>query len=124
MKRIALVAGLALALALFATAAEAMTVRQFLTVAQTLPQNATMMLHPEGRRLVSEVTGAVSALKAEQAADIAAGRRPAHCIPSSGTGISPEALMARLNAIPASRRDISVLQALREWMAERYPCPS
>jgi hypothetical protein len=30
--------------------------------------------------------------------------------------------MARLNSIPRSRRGISVTQAMREWMVERYPC--
>lgn len=122
MNRIALAAGLAVLL--FATAAQAMTVREFLATADRLPQNATAVLRPEGRRLVNEVTGAVSTLKAEQAADIRAGRRPAHCIPSRGTGISAQALVARFRAMPPSRRDMSVTQALREWMAERYPCSS
>jgi hypothetical protein len=122
MNRIALAAGLAVIL--FATAAQAMTVREFLATADRLPQNATAVLRPEGRRLVSEVTSAVSTLKAEQAADIRAGRRPAHCIPARGTGISAEALVARFRALPPSRRNISVIEALREWMAERYPCSS
>ena len=99
-----------------------MTVREFLTIADGLPQNAAAVLRPDGRRLVNEVTGAVSALKAEQAAELRAGRRPAHCIPSSGTGISARTLVNRFRAMPAARRDISVTQALREWMAERHPC--
>lgn len=115
-------AALGLAVALFATAAQAMTVREFLAIADRLPQNATAVLRPEGRRLVNEVTTAVSTLKSEQAAAIRAGRRPAHCIPASGTGISPRALVLRFRALPEARRDISVLQALREWMAERHPC--
>lgn len=124
MTRPALAAALGLALALFATAAQAMTVREFLAIADRLPQNATAVLRPDGRRLVDEVTSAVSRLKAEQAAAIRAGRRPAHCIPPKGTGISPGALIARFRALPDRRRDISVLQALREWMAERHPCSS
>ena len=119
-----LAASLALAMTLPATAAQAMSVREFLAAAERLPQNATAVLRPEGRRLVNEVTGAVSRLKAEQAADARAGRRPAHCIPARGTGITPQALVARFRALPASRRDISVTQALREWMAERHPCPN
>lgn len=123
MTRPALAVALGLALALFATAVEAMTVREFLAIADRLPQNATAVLRPEGRRLVDEVTSAVSTLKAEQAAAIRAGRRPAHCIPARGTGITPQSLIARLKSVPAARRgEISVTQALREWMAERYPC--
>lgn len=118
-------AAIAFAAALLcAGAAHAMTVREFLAVADRLPQNATALLRPEGRRLVNEVTGAVSALKAEQAADLRASRRPAHCIPPRGTGISAQSLVARFRAMPARRRDISVIQALREWMAERHPCRS
>lgn len=125
MTRPALTVALGLALALFATAVEAMTVREFLAIADRLPQNATAVLRPEGRRLVDEVTTAVSTLKAEQAAAIRSGRRPAHCIPARGTGITPQTLIARLKSVPASRRgEISVTQALREWMAERYPCPA
>lgn len=123
MTRPALTAALGLALALFATAAQAMTVREFLAIADRLPQNATAVLRPDGRRLVNEVTSAVGALKAEQAEAVRAGRRPAHCIPARGTGISPRALVLRFRALPDSRRDISVRQALREWMAERHPCP-
>lgn len=124
MTRPAFTAALGLALALFGTAAEAMTVREFLAVADRLPRNASAVMRPEGRRLVDEVSTAVHTIKAEQAAAIRAGRRPAHCIPARGTGITPEALLARLNAIPDRRRNISVTQAIREWMAERHPCPA
>lgn len=114
-------AGLLSAL-LLAGAGQTMTVREFLAIADRLPQNASAVLRPDGRRLVNEVTGAVSALKAEQAAEQRAGRRPAHCIPPRGTGISAPTLVNRFRTLPASRRDMSVTQALREWMAERHPC--
>jgi hypothetical protein len=124
MTRPALILALALGLSLPAVpaAAQAMSVRDFLAAADRLPQNASAVLRPEGRRLVNEVTGAVSRLKAEQAADVEAGRRPAHCIPARGTGITPQALMARLRSLPANRRDQSVTEAIRQWMAERHPC--
>ncbi|HUG60939.1 MAG TPA: hypothetical protein VMP03_03795 [Methylomirabilota bacterium] len=112
-----------LAAAVFLTgAAEAMTVREFLAIADRLPQNASAVLRPDGRRLVNEVTGVVSKLKDEQAADVRAGRRPAHCIPPRGTGISAPQLVTRLRAIPPARRDMTVAAAIREWMAERHPC--
>ena len=122
MNRPVLALSVGLALALFATAAEAMTVREFLAIADGLPQNAPAVLRPDGRRLVNEVTGAVSALKAEQAADIRAGRRPAHCIPPRGTGITPRSLITRFRALPPERRNQTVIDALRQWMAERHPC--
>lgn len=123
MLRILQALGLALFLSLAAApAAEAMTVREFLSIADRLPQNATAALRPEGRRLISEVSTAVHAVKNAQFADERAGRRPAYCIPSRGTGITPEGLLARFRALPPSRRGISVEQAIREWMTERWPC--
>lgn len=116
--------GLALMLSLIATAAEAMTVREFLSIADRLPQNATAALRPEGRRLINEVSTSVHAVRNEQAADVRAGRRPAYCIPSAGSGITPEGLLARFRALPQGRRDISVRQAIRDWMIERWPCSS
>lgn len=116
--------GLALMLSLVATAAEAMTVREFLSIADRLPQNATAALRPEGRRLISEVSTSVHAVRNEQAADVRAGRRPAYCIPAAGSGITPEGLLARFRALPQGRRDIPVQQAIRDWMIERWPCSS
>lgn len=113
-----------LAALLLAAFAPAMTVREFLATANRLPQNATAVLRPEGRRLVDEVTRSVNAVRAAEAADRAAGRRPAYCIPARGTGITPEGLIARFNAIPPQRRNMTVTQAIREWMVERHPCAS
>ncbi len=116
--------GIALMLSLVATAAEAMSVREFLSIADRLPQNATAALRPEGRRLISEVSTSVHAVRNEQAADVRAGRRPAYCIPAAGSGITPEGLLARFRALPQGRRDIPVRQAIRDWMIERWPCSS
>lgn len=100
-----------------------MTVQQFLTIGQNIPRNrAVAMMRPDTRRLIREVTGAVSTVKAEQASAVSAGRTPAHCIPASGTGITPETLMARFETMPEARRRITVTQAVRDWMVERYPC--
>lgn len=124
MRPLAAAAGGLVAALLLTGAAEGMTVREFLAIADRLPQNASAVLRPDGRRLVNEVTGVVSKLKAEQAADVRAGRRPAHCIPPRGTGISAPQLVTRFRAMPRARRDITVAEAIREWMAERHPCRS
>lgn len=100
-----------------------MTVAQFLEAGKDIPRNrAAAMMRSDTRRLVRVVTGAVSQVKSEQAAAERAGRRPNHCIPSSGTGITPETLVARFEAMPSSRRNVTVTQAVREWMSERHPC--
>lgn len=100
-----------------------MTVSQFLEIGQDIPRNrAAAMLRSDTRQLIRVVTGAVNQVKSEQSAAERAGRRPAHCIPSSGTGITPESLVARFEGMPTSRRNVTVTQAVRDWMSERYPC--
>ncbi|MEN5147363.1 hypothetical protein [Brevundimonas diminuta] len=100
-----------------------MTVQQFLTIGQNIPRNrAVAMMRPDTRRLIREVTGAVSTVKAEQASAISAGRKPAHCIPASGTGITPETLVSRFETLPETHRRATVTQAVRDWMVEKYPC--
>ena len=120
MKKLAL-AG-ALAASLFATAVEAMTVQEFLTTAARIPRNPTALLRSDTRRLMDEVKGGFRTVRSEQAAARAAGRAPATCMPES-VSLSPDDILRRFNAIPVGRRSISVTQAIREWMAERHPCP-
>jgi hypothetical protein len=121
MKKLALVVGLAATL--FATAARAMTVQEFLTTASRIPQNPTAMLRSDTRRLIREFEGAVRTVRAEQVAARQSGRKPPTCMPEQ-VSFSPSAILGRFNSIPASRRNISVAQAMREWMAERHPCPA
>lgn len=121
MKTIALVVGLAATL--FATAVQAMTVQEFLTVAARIPHNPTALLRSDTRRLKAEVDGAFRTIRTEQAAARSAGRTPATCMPDR-VPISVDDLLARLQGVAAQRRTISVTQAIREWMADRYPCPA
>ena len=100
-----------------------MTVQQFLSLGADVPRNrVAAMLRPQTRRLIREVTDAVSIVKAEQASAISAGRSPTHCIPPSGTGITPESLVVRFETLPQAQRSRTVTQAVRDWMIERYPC--
>ena len=121
MKKIALIVGVAATL--FATAANAMTVQEFLTTAAGIPRNPTALLRSDTRRLMNEVKTGFTTLRREQDAARAAGRRPATCMPEK-VSMDASQLLARFNAIPPARRNISVTQGLREWMAERFPCPA
>lgn len=102
--------------------ASAMTVRQFMAIADRIPRNPTAVLRSDTRQLIGAVKQAVLTVKAEQASAMQAGRPPATCIPPTGTGITAQTLLARFSSLPASRRSDSVTQAVRDWMAERYPC--
>lgn len=114
---------LALAASLWATGASAMTVQEFLTSANRIPRNPTALLRSDTRRLMNETKQAFAEVRSEQTTAQAAGRRAATCMPEK-VGVSADALLARFNAIPAARRNISVTQAVREWMAEEHPCPT
>lgn len=122
MRKTALI--LALAASLAATAASAMTVQEFLTTANGIPRNPTALLRSDTRRLMDEVKTAFRTVGEEQEAARAAGRRPATCVPEGRVRLSADDILNRFNAIPVARRNISVTQAVREWMAEKYPCPA
>lgn len=115
---------LVVAASLWASGASAMTVREFLATADRIPRNPAALLRSDTRLLMNELKTAFQSVRAEQASARAAGRRPATCIPEGKISKSPDAVIERLNAIPAQRRSISVTQAVREWMAEEHPCPS
>ncbi|MBG7614767.1 hypothetical protein IWC96_05650 [Brevundimonas sp. BAL450] len=125
MRRTALVAA-AFAVSLVALPASAqdgrMTVAAFLDTADDIPRNATALLRADTRRLLSEVRTATRTIRAEQDAAEAAGRTPRTCMPER-VSMDADSLLSRFNAIPAARRNITVTQALREWMAEEHPCP-
>jgi hypothetical protein len=99
-----------------------MTVQQFMTIADRIPHNPTALLRSDTHQLIGAVKQAVLTVKGEQASAIRSGQRPVTCIPPSGTGISAQTLLARFNSLPAARRQDSITQAVRAWMAERYPC--
>lgn len=124
MKAAAFAAVAALALSALPSVAAAMTVQEFLTSANRIPRNPTALLRSDTRRLMNEIGGAFRAVRDDQVAAKAAGRRSATCIPEGKLSLSAEQILNRFNAIPAQRRNISVNQAVREWMAEDYPCPA
>ena len=122
MKTVLAAAALASGLML-ASFAQAMPVSEFLEEAEDIPMNPTALLRSDARRLMGELQGAFRTVRDEYRADRDAGRPTDFC-PAEGTrmSMSAEDLLARFRSIPPSRRHISVTQAIREWMAERYPC--
>lgn len=106
-----------------ASSASAMPVREFLEEAEDIPMNASALLRADARRLMGELRGAFRTVATEYRADRDAGRRTAFCPPEGARmSLGPQEVLTRFRSIPASRRHISVTQAVREWMVERYPC--
>ncbi len=122
--------GLALVVAvgLFASApspasAQTMNLQEFVSTANRLPRNPTVLLRSDFGRLKREYEAGLSVVFREQVAARAAGRRPATCIPQKFS-MNAEDTLAGLNAIPAARRSgMTITGGVRELMAARFPCP-
>ncbi len=100
-----------------------MTLDTFVTQANRIPLNPLSAIRSDARRLIGVSNRAFEAVGAENRAARAAGRRPAACPPNS-IEVNPRQLLAFLNAIPQARRArMTPTDGIREWMADRYPCP-
>ncbi len=123
--RIAAIAlAFAVACATPAFAQTSATLDAFVTRANRIPLNPLAALRPDARRLMNEANAAFTTVGAENRAARAAGRRPAACPPAE-MQVSPRQLLVFLNAIPQSRRTrMTPTDGIREWMADRYPCPA
>lgn len=111
----------ALTLAGPALAQTPLTVREFNQIAGSTPRNPLSMMRPSVRRAWTSMEGSIGAARVEEAAARTAGTRPPFCIPGR-TDISPNDFMLRMRAVPVSRQDQTVNQAVRTWMIERFPC--
>jgi len=60
--------------------ASAMTVQQFMAIADRIPHNPTAIFRPDTHRLIGEVKQAVLTVKAEQASAVQTGRQPVTCL--------------------------------------------
>ena len=113
----------ALAVVIPVSALQAMTVALFLEKADALEaRGALAMFSSDIGLLKGEVTGAAATLKAENVAARQAGRRPAYCSPE-GFRMNSRELLAYLRSIPPARRQqLEVRDALRFYLARRFPC--
>ena len=103
-----------------ATAAEAMSVAEFLGRADALRAKGAMALFSgsEIKRLKDEVVGAVSGLRDERLAAERAGRTPAYCPPAKG-GLSSTEMLDAFRALPSEQR---ARLSLRGHFRRKFPC--
>jgi hypothetical protein len=104
-------------------AAHAMTVAVFLQKAEALKRRGPLALMSSDLGLLkSEVRTAAAALKTEREAASRAGRRPAFCPPGQ-VSLGADEVLTAFRAIPEPQRQrMQVRDALRQYMARRYPC--
>jgi hypothetical protein len=106
-----------------AAAAAPMDVATGLAKAEALQKKGMLaLLSPDMRVLNDEVRGDIGALGREAKAEKAAGRKPAFCPPESARFSSNEIVDALRAVPPAARPRTSVKEALRTFLARKFPC--
>ena len=115
-----------LALALAAaplSALQAMNVAEFLQKAERLEKKGmAAMFSSDMRLLKGEIQTASRQLRAERLAAERAGRRGAYCPPAKA-GLNSRELLAHFRTVPpAQRAGTQVRDALRSFLARKYPC--
>ena len=115
-----------LALALAAaplSALQAMNVAEFLQKAERLEKKGmAAMFSSDMRLLKGEIQTASRQLRAERLAAERAGRRGAYCPPAKA-GLNGRELLAHFRSVPPAQRGVTqVKDALRSFLARKYPC--
>lgn len=114
---------MALATALAASSASAMTAGEFLTKAEALKKKGMLALMSSDVRLLSnQVRGDMGQLRAERLAKVKAGVKPDYCPPEKA-GLNSDELLNAFRAVPmAQRGTTSVKSVLFVLMKRKYPC--
>lgn len=125
MRHIALALMLA-ALPISAAQAQTMPVSTFLSKAEALQKKGPLaLLSGDFGRLKKEVEGSGALLRQERLAASSAGRNPAFCPPEKGASLNSNELLSHFRSIPpAERSRMQVKDAMRSFMAGKYPCPT
>lgn len=113
-----------IALATLSTAAAAMPVSTFLAKMDQLSTEGAMATATSDAALLKkELQNDAAALRAERMAATAAGKTPAYCPDASAAQPTLEDIVAGLKEVPeAQRSKTEVKDALRSFMAKRFPC--
>lgn len=116
--------GLALAAAPL-SAASAMPVSVFLAKVEALKKKGPLALFSRGeiKRLGNQIQLDAAELRKERLAAKAAGRPQAFCPPEGGVKMTDKDVLVAMEAVaPAQRSRTSTKDALRVYMAKRFPC--
>lgn len=113
----------ALFLLVAAGPALAMDVQTFITKADALKAKGALALFSgDLKKLTNQVKADAAALRSENQALSAAGKRKAYCTPDK-FGMDEEEVLRAMRAVPVERRaSTTTKMALRDHLARRYPC--
>jgi len=104
-------------------AANAMDVATFLAKADALQKKGMMALMSSDYKLLkNEILAQSKLLRAERLTAQRAGRKPAYC-PPANQRLGSNELLAAFRTIPVAQRPrVQVGDALRAFLARKYPC--
>jgi hypothetical protein len=116
----------AAALLVAPAAATAMPVATFLAKASSLQSKGPLALFSGDLKLLTNQIKADSVqLRADNQAAVKAGRRKAYCTPAGGVALSQTEVMRAMQAVPPAQRGaVQTKEALRAYLAKRFPCPA
>jgi hypothetical protein len=117
---------MAAALAATPLQAQTMPVSHFLEKAEALKKKGPLALFSGDMKLLkAELQNSVVALRAENRAAKAAGRKPAFCPPEGKASLNSDEVLSHFQSFPAAQRPrMRVREATRSLMAKKYPCPA
>ena len=109
---------------MIAAPASAMPVSTFLSQFEGLDANGTSeKLSQDLGELRAELQKDASELRAERLAAVSAGKKPAYCPGPGGAQPGAREIISALEEIPESDRPfVEVKDALRAYLAVRFPC--
>jgi len=116
---------LAFATLALGTSASAMPVATFLTKLDKLAKEGALATMTSDASLVKkELEAAAAGLRSERLAATQAGKTPAYCPDAQSAQPSVDEIVAGLKQVPeAERSKTEVKDALRAYLAKRFPCP-
>lgn len=104
--------------------ASAMPVSSFVAKADGLKAKGPLALFSgDLKLLVRQIKQDAAALRAENAAAVAAGRPKAYCTPDKGVSLDDEEIVNAMKAVPVAQRSrTQTKDVLRAHLARRFPC--
>ena len=103
-------------------AAAAMPVSTFLTKSEALMKKGPMAVFSSDLGVLKkEMQRSGGQIRAEQAAVVKAGGKPAYCLPAKAS-MTPNELLNHLRAIPAGQRGMPFKAAYKSFLVGKYPC--
>lgn len=104
--------------------APAMTVATFLAKAEGLKKKGALALFSGDMKvLTNQVKADAVSIRAERLAAESAGKRRNHCPPAGGVKLSDQDVLSAMEAVPPTERTrTSTKEALRAYLARRFPC--